>query len=229
MQQNVRLAYLLFGLASLADILCLQFFPDQRILTKPLLIPLLMVAYHLETRPAPKLSRILLLALLFSWIGDVLLLFDKMDPVFFMGGLLGFLAAHVTYIVYFNRIRSNRSSFLKKRPVMLLAVMVYVFELLYILWPDLGGMRIPVLVYALVIGTMLSFALWQYGKLDEGIAVLFIAGAAFFVLSDTLLAINKFKRELPFAGILIMSTYLLAQYLLARGSARHLRQSAESL
>ena len=224
MKNYVRQAYLLFGLAALADILCLNFFPGLRYFTKPLLMPLLMLAYFLETRPLTELSRYFLLALFFSWVGDVLLMFDKYDPVFFMAGLAGFLAAHVTYILYFRKIVSDRPSFLKKRPVMLLAVFVYVFELLYILWPDLGGMRIPVLVYAIVIGTMLSFALWQYGKLEEKTARLYMGGAFFFVLSDTLLAINKFKRELPLAGILIMVTYILAQYMLAKGSARHLRR-----
>ena len=108
---------------------------------------------------------------------------------------------------------------------MLLAVLVYVIELLYILWPYLGGMKLPVVVYACVIGTMLAFALWQFGKLEKKTSLLFIGGAVFFVISDSLLAISKFKVHFPLSGILIMFTYCLAQYLLARGSARHLETS----
>jgi uncharacterized membrane protein YhhN len=105
---------------------------------------------------------------------------------------------------------------------MLLAIIAYVIELMYILWPYLGEMKVPVLIYGSVIGVMLACALWQIGKLDKKAAILFAAGAAFFVLSDSLLAINKFRSSFNYAGIAIMLTYCLAQYLLTRGSARHL-------
>jgi uncharacterized membrane protein YhhN len=109
---------------------------------------------------------------------------------------------------------------------MLLAVLAYIIELMYILWPTLGGMKIPVMIYGVVIGTMLSFALWQIGKLDKKAALLFCAGAALFVLSDSLLAINKFRNQFSYAGMAIMFTYCLAQYLIARGSARHLETTS---
>lgn len=220
-------AYLLFALAAAADLWLSQTQASGRYVTKPLLMPLLMLGYFLETRPAGMFSRLILSALFFSWMGDVFLLFEQAMPVFFIAGLVSFLTAHLLYIAYFARIPSATVSFLRKRPVMLLAVLAYVMELMYVLWPYLGGMKVPVLIYGIVIGTMLCFALWQYGKIPSRAAWLFIAGAILFVASDSLLAINKFKTPVLHGGLWIMGTYILAQYLLARGSARHLSAHPE--
>lgn len=214
--------YIFFGIVACADIISGQFFPELRYFTKPLLMPLLMLAYYMEVKPLGLFSRILLSGLFFSWVGDVLLMLESLSGSFFIGGLLSFLTAHLMYISYFAKTKSPNDSFLKSRPVMLLAIVAYVIELMYILWPYLGEMKLPVLIYGSVIGLMLAFALWQIGKLDKKAAILFTAGAAFFVLSDSLLAINKFRSQFPYAGMAIMLTYCLAQYLIARGSARHL-------
>jgi uncharacterized membrane protein YhhN len=222
MKKSHRAAYLLFAVAAVADLLLSQFHPEGRYFTKPLLMPLLMAGYFLEIKPLNYFSRIILFALFFSWLGDVFLMFEQVMPVFFIVGLASFLTAHLLFIVYFSRIKSGSVSFLRKRPVMLLAVLAYVVELMFVLWPHLGGMKIPVLLYGIVIGTMLCFALWQYGKVPSGAAGLFIAGALLFVASDSLLAINKFKAPMLHGGLWIMSTYTLAQYFIARGSARHL-------
>ena len=225
MSSNRLVRYLPFALAVLLDLAFIGIDPSLRIFSKPLLMPLLMAAYFSDVGAAKGQSKVLLAALLFSWIGDVLLMFDGRSSAFFICGLSSFLFAHVLYIAYFTGIRSDRPSYLKSRPVMLLAVVAYVFELLYILWPKLGGMRVPVTVYAIVIGTMLGCALWQYGRLDTRTAWSFISGAMFFVISDTLLAINRFSHPLPGGGFLVMSTYCLAQFLLARGSVLHLTGS----
>lgn len=216
-------AYGLFALVAMADLWLVSADGGYtRMVTKSLLIPLLMLGYYLETKPPGFFSKLLLSALFFSWLGDVFLMLEFISERYFMVGLLSFLTAHLFYIVYFSKIRSESASFLRKRPVMLLAVIAYVVELMYVLWPHLGGMKIPVLVYGIVIGTMLCLALWQYGKIRSDAAWLFIAGAILFVASDSLLAINKFKAAIPSGGLWIMGTYILAQYLIARGSAREL-------
>jgi uncharacterized membrane protein YhhN len=110
---------------------------------------------------------------------------------------------------------------------MFLAVVAYVIELLYLLWPQLGPMKLPVFIYSLVIGSMLTVALWQYGKLPRSTALLFIIGAMLFVLSDSALALNRFYKPHPYNGILVMSTYVAAQVFLTLGSIAHLRQHIE--
>lgn len=218
--------YIVFGMVAILDILGGQFFPDFRYVTKPLLMPLLMLAYYFEVKRLGLFSGILLIGLFFSWAGDILLMFESSNGFFFIGGLLSFLTAHLMYISYFSKTKSVNEPYLKSRPVMLLAIVAYVIELMYILWPYLGEMKVPVILYGSVIGLMLAFALWQIGKLDKKAASLFVMGASFFVLSDSLLAINKFRSSFAYAGAAIMFTYCLAQYLLARGSARHLETTS---
>ena len=229
MKKAHQVAYLLFWLAALADLWFVANNDGGRYVTKPLLMPLLAIGYALETRPLNRLSTLVIAALFFSWLGDVFLMLEYRNSMFFMLGLLGFLTAHALYVGYFVRIpATNGKSFIRKRPVMLLAVIAYVVELMYILWPSLDGMRIPVLIYGIVIGTMLCFALWQYGKTDARAAGLLIVGAMLFVASDSLLAINKFKSPFPFGGILVMGTYILAQFCIAKGSARQILRDRET-
>lgn len=104
--------------------------------------------------------------------------------------------------------------------------MAYLIELMYLLWPFLGDMKIPVLLYGITISTMLSAALWQYQKLENKTAVFFILGAFFFVVSDSILAINKFRNAFETAGILIMTTYIVAQLLIVEGAIRYRNQTA---
>lgn len=216
MNDRSRSVVLLYMLACVADIACLNLYPEARPWTKPWLMPLLIgfcwtAMYPLHARPYTILA-----ALAFSWMGDLLLL--GKGPGWFLAGLASFLLAHLTYIMYFLSIRSPKVSFLKRRPVMLLAVGVFVFELLHILWPGLGDLRWAVTAYAVVIGTMLCCALWQYGKIPNAAAVPFMLGALSFVFSDALLAIDRFREPFPAAGTAIMATYCLAQWLLVKGS-----------
>lgn len=218
MSDRTRLLTWAYLLAAAADIACLHLAPEARSLTKPLLMPLLLAGYLRDVRPAEAGHRTVATALLLSWAGDILLL--GTGPYAFVSGLLAFLLAHLAYIRYFLSIRSGRTSYLKRRPVMLLAVAVFVFELLYVLWPGLGALRAAVTLYACVIGVMLCCALWQYGKLPDTAALPFMAGALLFVLSDAMLAVARFRTDFPGSGTAVMATYVLAQLLLVRGSVR---------
>jgi uncharacterized membrane protein YhhN len=90
-----------------------------------------------------------------------------------------------------------------------------------LLWPHLGAMKIPVLTYGITISVMLSCAMWQYQKLEAKTSLFLIIGAAFFVASDSILAINKFKTHFEFSGILIMTTYIIAQLFIVMGAIRY--------
>lgn len=210
----------LLGIATLADLYLGSNDTLSRVFTKPLLMPLLMLAFIMEAGINGTPQRLLLGALLFSWLGDVFLLFEQKNSLFFILGLSSFLTAHVIYIIYFSGIPSEKASYFRKRPVMFLAVVAYVIELLYLLWPGLGALKLPVLVYALVIGTMLCMALWQYGRLKDNTALLFILGALLFVLSDSILALDRFRGHHAWSGVLIMTTYVAAQLLITLGAIR---------
>jgi len=104
-----------------------------------------------------------------------------------------------------------------KRSFLLLPVIIYGVVLIGYLYKSLGDMRLPVIVYAVVILTMLSGAINRYNKVTSRSYNLVLAGAILFVLSDSMIAVNKFSYSIPSARIFIMTTYIIAQYLIVTG------------
>lgn len=183
--------------------------------SKPLIVISLFCWFLSYKTAVPK--RILLpaaIALLCSLLGDILLVFDKLDTLFFIAGLVCFLIAHIFYIVCFNRLRLVIPQQL--RWWIIPPVMIYYCTLIFILFPHLGDMKLPVLIYGAVISSMFYVALHLlFGK---GIYLKWIVlGAVLFVVSDSLLALNKFYSPFKYAGVFIMLTYGLAQYFITRG------------
>ncbi len=178
---------------------------------KPFLLPLLLVAVYFTESFGTK--KILVTALTFSWIGDIILLFADKGEIYFILGLVAFLVSHVFYIVLFSKQTisktiSNKLSFGAGIGLILL----YFFGMITTLGPKLGPLTVPVVVYAVVISTMLFFALkgsYQWKSIPYHFVLI---GAVFFISSDSILAFNKFYQPIPYASFLIMITYLAAQY-----------------
>ncbi len=190
--------------------------PMLQMATKPLLIPLLaLLLFSFQTITSGK--NLLLIGLFFSWMGDVFLMFDYKNPLFFIFGLACFLITHILYIIFFLRIKSAYLSILKKQPWLALLVIAYGFTLVWFLYPNLKDLKVPVVIYSIVICTMLLCSLHVYYKVNRKAARYYLAGAAAFVISDSLLAINKFYQPFAFAGVFIMLTYCAAQYFIVRG------------
>jgi uncharacterized membrane protein YhhN len=183
---------------------------------KPLLIPILMLLL-VFTKTTPPRKNLLLTGLFFSWVGDMFLLFESRNNLFFIFGLVAFLTTHIFYIIYFLKIQSTAVSLLKKQPLLVVLVLGYGVTLVYILFPYLKELKIPVMVYAAVICTMLLCSLHVFFKVNKPANLFYIAGALLFVLSDSLLAMNKFYQPLAYAGVLIMLTYCAAQYFIVCG------------
>src|SRR5688572_8633582 len=77
-----------------------------QLISKPLIIPSLIGWFLSGTHSKNnKLAIWIIIALIFSWLGDVLLIFQERDQVFFLAGLVSFLLAHISYIVFFHKIR----------------------------------------------------------------------------------------------------------------------------
>jgi len=174
--------------------------------SKPIPVMLILA----QVRPASKYNFLIMAGLLFSIVGDILLL-NVVDK--FLYGLTAFLTAHIFYTIAFL-IRDRR---IKSWSVLFFYVLGG--GMLYFLYPHLGEMVKPVLVYVFFIITMLWRAFMQrnYNK----IAVFAYMGAMIFVLSDFILAYNRFVHTYPYAGIVTIITYWYAQYLIARSTFRN--------
>ena len=185
-------------------------------IAKPLLIPALVLLLFFTRSSLPG-KNLLFAGLFFSWMGDVFLLLEYKNALFFIFGLASFLITHIFYITYFLRIRSANTSLLKKQPVLITLVIAYGIALVWLLYPHLGDLKLPVMVYAAVICTMLLCSLHIFLKVTRKAARYFLLGACAFVISDSLLAINKFYQPFAYAGVFIMLTYCAAQYFIVQG------------
>jgi uncharacterized membrane protein YhhN len=184
------------------------------IVAKPLIVLSLIFFFYLKgTHLELKTRKIMLLALVFSLIGDISIMFDHVSTNYFLIGLISFLIAHIMYVLVFleNRKKSQKSiSFI-------VILIVYTSTLFYILKDGLNEMLIPVIIYILVILAMAITASYRKGNVTTLSYNLVLVGALFFVVSDSILAINKFHTAITSKHLLIMITYALAQYCIVMG------------
>jgi len=140
--------------------------------------------------------------------GDVLLALPQ-DR--FALGLASFLVAHLCYIAAFV----GRSGF-HMTPWLLAAFLLFGGLMLVFLWPSVPKqLRLPVGVYVAVILVMGWQATEQWMAVPSQSALLAMLGAFLFVTSDSALAINRFGHPFRAEFVVVMSTYYLAQWLLA--------------
>ncbi len=196
---------------------------------KALIIPALIMLYYDRVRlQMNSFHRMILLALMFSWIGDVTLQLNQFNDIFFMVGLSGFLIAQLIYLSAFFSTRGPNILFFKKSWLIFI-VIAYGICILWLLFDGLGDMKIPVIAYTAVILTMLTAAINREKKVNLISYRLVLFGAILFILSDSLIAINKFTFEFPLARLAIMGTYITAQYLIAIGCLKQFEIKLKSV
>ncbi|MEJ2112421.1 MAG: lysoplasmalogenase [Flavobacteriaceae bacterium] len=160
-----------------------------------------------------KIRLVTAFALVFSLIGDILLMFVNIYSSFFIAGLVSFLIAHILYIIVFSKTRNKN----KKPTIILILLTVYALGIFYFLSDGLENMLIPVILYMTIILTMVTMAFLRQGSVNNISYKLVAIGAILFVISDSLLALNKFYVPFYFADISIIFTYGLAQLFIVLG------------
>lgn len=183
---------------------------------KPFLLPFLF--YAVVKSGSFETKKWLISALFFSWIGDCILLFAPKGEVYFIFGLVAFLIAHILFIVLFTKQKSENKHF---KSILFwigfMAVLSYLVSMLSNLLPTLGDLKIPVCIYALTISIMLIMAIKGAINWKNNAKSLVLVGAVFFVVSDSILALDKFHSPIASASYSIMITYLIAQFCITKG------------
>lgn len=197
---------------------------DYRFFSKPLILLGLILYFYRITKPIAStlLTKSILSALIFSWIGDILLMWNDL----FVYGLGAFLMAHVCYIIGFKVAQDGNSnlrqvnfvkSFFYNLPIYLVAAFTF-----YLINPNLGAMKIPVITYIIVIVSMVAMARDRFKKCNPSSFWQVFVGAVLFFISDGAIAISRFFVQFPESGVLIMGTYATAQLLIVMGIRSYL-------
>ncbi|WP_431174231.1 lysoplasmalogenase [Flagellimonas flava] len=162
-----------------------------------------------------KFKNIMVAALIFCLLGDILLLKDE----FFVFGLGSFLIAHL--LLTYGFVVLEGFHFRLTSGLLFLGLGLSIF---FWLKPDLGNLEFPVAIYILAICCMAwqGFGLWFKKRI---MAYTLIAIAVFlFMFSDTMIAVNKFKSPFPLSGVVILSTYWMSIALIANATFLKLKE-----
>ena len=157
---------------------------------------------------------------LFSAAGDTLLMFSKNNESYFIAGLVAFLIAHLAYTAGFilHIFESGRWNQHWSQLAFSTLIVVYGAEFFILNRVSFGSLQVPVLFYCIAITAMGVAAVMRDKEKNNKGYFKVVTGAVFFIISDSLLAIYKFRTPFPGADLLILSTYFFAQYLIAMGT-----------
>ena len=206
--------WLLLGLAGAAVFLYGRITGDAQLslLTKG--IPVIALLLWLRQAPAGTYRRWICIGLVFSLAGDILL---DWPGDLFVFGLGAFLIGHLAYLRAY--VSDSR---LPALPALLLALIAGGAMFAILASSGLGELLSPVACYATAISLMLWRALSRIGHpdLQPGSTWLAAVGAALFVLSDSLIGIDRFVTSFDAAPYAIILTYWLGQWGIAASAFR---------
>jgi len=185
---------------------------------------LIWIAAYFLIMTKPQAYRwLVILAFFFSWAGDLLLMFGWKSDLFFFAGVGGFFLSQITYIQVFRKFGvAGGKGMIAQKPWWILPFFIYLTGIFIFVYPHLTGIMIPIVaLYAISLLSMSAAAFNRKGLMDPGSFLILFSGSIFFVISDSILAINKFATPIPNEGFLVMATYMLAQYLIMMGLVRN--------
>ena len=185
-----------------------QPFPGSVVLKALCIAPFAVIALRLLGKPD---NWLLGGALAFSTLGDICLDLSG----FFVQGLAAFLLAHLIYVTVFVRNWQRPMRLTSNQVTSLLALLLYSLTLTTWLWPGLGKLALPVLFYVCALTLMVASAIAAHFRQSW-----IVWGALLFLISDSLIGINKFKTPVPAGGYLVWATYYLGQCGIALGFLR---------
>jgi uncharacterized membrane protein YhhN len=181
-----------------------------QMILKGCLLPLILAIYIFG---AQRILVPIVLALLFGWLGDILLLkINKLS--FFRIGLASFLTGHICYIIaMFSYAQPFHIPILACSIAVTAVVGFFIFKIVR----PTAEMKIPIIVYESVIFIMAIFAIQLFLSQGGYFGGFVLAGSLCFVASDGMLAFDTFRKKTKYGYFFVMLTYILAQLLITLG------------
>ncbi len=198
---------------------------------KPLMMVVLSSWFYFNSRRVGDRFTLLIQAgLLFSLVGDIALMVQHRDEFNFLIGLGAFLIAQLCYAIAFlhniAEVGPSRGGLVSTAIAVLLATYGYFFASRLLPMVD-DAIAIPVTIYAVAICFMGATAAFRLGRTFLRSFFMALVGAFFFILSDSLLATNRFLFPVEHAAWSIILTYAIAQVLIVWGSLVHVLDPEE--
>lgn len=195
-------------------------YPYLAYFIKPCIVLSLLIMLYVTTKLKGRFHKRIFTGLFFALIGDIFLMYAGQNQSYFLYGLIAFLLCHLFYTsAFYLDFKSAPELDKKGARIAILLCAIIAISFYFVLRPHLGVMKLPVMIYILVISMMMMMASFRNQRVNTNSFKLILFGAMFFLLSDSILSYNKFVRPIDHAGIWIMATYMIAQYLITLGAA----------
>ncbi|NKI35211.1 lysoplasmalogenase [Wenzhouxiangella sp. XN79A] len=172
-------------------------------------LPMLLAAWTLAAALPRRTGLPLALGFVFAAAGDAFLAVDR--QALLIQALASFLVTQLAYSVAFV----HRAAPLHERLVARLAAIAFGAAMLAWMWPGLDEFRLPVTAYVAVLALMTVLAAGVGDRLGR-----VFAGAALFMLADSLIGVNRFVGEFAHSERIIVAIYTTGQYLIFTGALR---------
>lgn len=189
-----------------------------RAITKPFIL-LALLGYYLYS--VEEFRTVVILALVFSWIGDVFLIIPGVK--WFTIGGISFMISHFFFILTY----SSDVIFSSVPTYVIIVLGVFYFVVVSILFNRLKPhlpkpLFYPMYLYLLINGTMNSFAIFRYISCMDKAGIITAIGAILFFISDSSLFFVRFKKNsILKTHFLVMLTYSIGEFLIVLGLITH--------
>lgn len=225
-RKNTSLNLILYGCAALGTVVGEAVASHALVyVCKPVMLLVLSSWFYFNTRRiGDRFTLLVQVGLFFSLVGDVALMFQHLDEFNFLIGLAAFLLAQLCYaIAFFQNIVDVGPTRAPWVPLLIAFVIgVYGYFFAGRILPAVDeGIRIPVGIYATAITVMGIAAAFRWGRTYQRSFVLVFFGALFFILSDSLLAVDRFLEPFDAARWSVILSYAIAQLLIVLGIMAH--------
>ncbi|KAF0186084.1 MAG: hypothetical protein FD163_752 [Hyphomonadaceae bacterium] len=188
------------------------------LISKPLLMPILAgFAFFKAREMGVAVPGALFGALLFSLFGDVILLFASGNESYFLMGLVAFLIGHLFYIAL-NLRGKPKFRFDVEAIIFMLPILIFSGTMLSKIAEQSPTMTVPVSLYSTILCALFYTGLMAQNAKAKKDGLVLMGGITLFIISDSLIGLNRFIAPFAGAGVAIMATYIIAQYLLVLGN-----------
>lgn len=225
-----KFTILYYGLVAVFMCSVLFNLPLLHYVVKPIFMVVLMIFHRKQlTRNFSFFSQLVQFGLFFSWIGDIALMFDEQIPLLFVVGLGAFLIAHLGYTAAFVKSVIDSKAHLNVLKSILLSLPFIVITGWFFYYMKDGlpaDLFVPVLAYTIVISLMGIAAAIRHQHVASKNYNWILVGAILFILSDMVIAINKFVIDFEHDAILNMTLYLTGQFMITVGAVFYAKKES---
>jgi len=189
--------------------------------TKPMVMLMMLFFFKMESGGTKNVlfKNLMISGILFSAIGDFLLMFAAQNENYFIMGLIAFLITHICYTTAFISQIFNSRPWNQHWGQLAFSTLIVVYGAEYFILnhTSFGAFMIPVMIYCAAITAMGVAAVMRDLQNNKKGYFRVLLGALLFIVSDSLLATNKFVFAIDYEVILILGTYFAAQFFIITG------------